>query len=312
MTPMFESNLLRSFVAVAESGGFTRAAERLHLTQSAVSAQIRRLEDQAGCALLTRSTRSVMLTPEGETLLGYAQTILHLNDDARARITGSKFTGKIRIGASEDFASTWLPHVLRRFTASNPDVLLEVEVNIPTTLFQALDHERLDLVLGSRCRSEARGWRLWQEPLVWAFAEQDEIVSHRPLPLAFFPEPCPYREAAIAALASNQRLWRIAYVSPSVSSVRAAALAGLAVTPLPRSALGSGLRELGPADGLPELPDAEFLVCIQENSREPIRALADMIRSAATHGDGSQHVRGSMIDANGRCIDTVAHGRSIA
>lgn len=279
---MFDTELLRSFIAVAESGGFTRAAERLHRTQSAVSAQIRRLEEQAGCVLLTRSTRSVVLTAKGETLLGYARTILHLNEDARARMQGSKFAGTIRIGASEDFASTWLPHVLRRFKASNPGVVLEVEVGIPSVLFQALDEERLDLVLGSRCHREARGWRLWREPLVWAFAEHDIIAPREALPLAFFPEPCPFREAAIAALASNQHPWRIAYVSPSISSVRAAALAGLAVTPLPRSALGSGLREIGLEDGLPELPDAEFLVCVHEGRcREPIRLLAEMIRDAA-------------------------------
>jgi DNA-binding transcriptional LysR family regulator len=289
-TRMFDTELLRTFMAVAESGGFTRAAERLHLTQSAVSAQIRRLEDQAGCALLTRSTRSVALTEKGETLLGYARTILHLNEDVRSRLSGSKFTGSIRIGASEDFASTWLPHVLRRFRAGNPDVLLEVEVGIPPMLFQALDEERVDLVLGSRCRGERRGWRLWQEPLVWVFAEHDVINSDEALPLAFFPEPCPYREAAIAALALKNQPWRIAYVSPSISGVRAAALAGLAITPLPRSALGSGLRQLGQADGLPELPDAEFLVCVHEdNCREPVRVLADMIRDAAVRVDAGKH-----------------------
>ncbi|TIS49787.1 LysR substrate-binding domain-containing protein [Mesorhizobium sp.] len=283
---MFETELLRTFVAVADSGGFTRAAERLHLTQSAVSAQIRRLEDQAGCVLLTRNTRSVALTAKGETLLSYARTILHLNEDARARLAGSKFTGTIRIGASEDFASTWLPYVLRGFKAGNPGVALEVEVGVPPVLFQALDEERLDLVLGSRCRGEARGWSLWQEPLVWAFAEHDQIPLQEALPLAFFPEPCPYREAALAALAWKQQPWQIAYVCPSISGVRAAALAGLAVTPLPRSALGNGLRELGPIDGLPELPNAEFLVCIVENGcREPIRVLADMIRDAATRID---------------------------
>jgi DNA-binding transcriptional LysR family regulator len=251
-----------------------------------VSAQVRRLENQAGCTLLARSTRSVVLTAKGETLLGYARTILLLNEDAHARLTGSKFSGTIRVGASEEFASTWLPHVLRRFKAANPGVLLEVEVGIPVILFQALDDERLDLVLGSRCRSDARGWRLWQEPLVWAFAQHDAIASQEPLPLAFFPEPCPFREAALSALALKQQPWRIAYVSASLSSVRAAALAGLAMTPLPRSALGDGLRELGPADGLPELPDAEFLVCIHEDRcRDPIRALADMIRDAAARAD---------------------------
>lgn len=283
---MFDTELLRSFVAVAESGGFTRAAERLHLTQSAVSAQIRRLEEQAGCPLLTRSTRSVALTEKGEMLLSYARTILHLNEDAHARLAGSKLAGTIRIGTSEDFASTRLPHILRRFRASHPGVLLEVEVGIPPVLLQALDEERLDLVLGSRCRGEARGWRLWQEPLVWAFSKHDNLPCDGELPLAFFPAPCPYREASIEALVLNNQPWRIVYVSPSVSGVKAAALAGLAATPLPRSAVGNGLRELGREDGLPELPDVEFLVCTRdENSQKPLRALADMIRDAIIRVD---------------------------
>ncbi|PDT80257.1 LysR substrate-binding domain-containing protein [Sinorhizobium sp. BJ1] len=279
---MFKLEQLRCFVAVAEDGGFSRAAARLHLTQSAVSAQIRRLEDQAGCQLLTRSTRSVALTPEGERLLGYARAILRLNEDAHAGVAASRFVGKVRIGASEDLASTWLPRTLRRFKALHPEVLLEVDVGIPTNLFTALDDERLDVVIGSRCRGEGRGWRLWREPLVWAFAEHDRIVSPEPIPLAFFPEPCPYREAAIESLAESQRPWRIAYTSPSIAGVRAAALAGLAVTPLPRSSLCGGLVELGPEVGLPVLPDAEFLIAVNEaKSFGAVRTLADMIRGTA-------------------------------
>lgn len=279
---MFKFEQLRCFVAVAEDGGFSRAAARLHLTQSAVSAQIKRLEDQAGCQLLTRSTRSVALTPEGERLLGYARAILRLNEDAYAGVAASRCCGTIRVGASEDLASTWLPRTLRWFKALYPDMLLEVEIGIPTTLFEAVDEGRLDVVIGSRCRGEGRGWRLWREPLVWAFAEHDKIASAEPIPLAFFPEPCPYREAAIASLAESQRPWQIVYISPSIAGVRAAALAGLAVTPVPRSSLCSGLVELGTEDGLPALPDAEFLISVSETkSFGEARVLADMIRDSA-------------------------------
>ena len=157
---MFETELLRSFVAVAELQGFTRAAEHLHLTQSTVSAQIRRLEDQAGRPLLRRSTRSVALTEAGETLLGYARSILRLNQDARASLSASSLAGGIRIGASEDVAGSGLPEVLRRFAARHPAVRIEVEVGIATTLFQALEGGRLDLILCSRCHGDGRGWIL--------------------------------------------------------------------------------------------------------------------------------------------------------
>ncbi|MGK9169182.1 LysR family transcriptional regulator [Inquilinus limosus] len=278
---MFETELLRSFVAVAELQGFTRAAEHLHLTQSTVSAQIRRLEAQAGRPLLRRSTRSVALTEAGETLLGYARSILRLNQDARASLSESSLAGRIRIGASEDVAGSGLPEVLRRFAARHPAVRIEVEVGIATSLFQALDDRRLDLILCSRCRGDGRGWILWREPLAWAVAE-DAGPMPDPIPLAFFPDPCPYREAALAALAGARRPWRIAYVSPSVAGVRAAALAGLAATPLPLSAVGPGLRVAGPEDGLPPLPEAEFVVCTAaEDPSEPARALADTLRRSA-------------------------------
>ncbi|MGK9232943.1 LysR family transcriptional regulator [Inquilinus limosus] len=278
---MFETELLRSFVAVAELQGFTRAAEHLHLTQSTVSAQIRRLEAQAGRPLLRRSTRSVALTEAGETLLGYARSILRLNQDARASLSESLLAGRIRIGASEDVAGSGLPEVLRRFAARHPAVRIEVEVGIATSLFQALDGGRLDLILCSRCRGDDRGWTLWREPLAWTVAG-DAGPLPDPIPLAFFPDPCPYREAALAALAGARRPWRIAYVSPSVAGVRAAALAGLAATPLPLSAVGPGLRVVGPEDGLPPLPEAEFVVCTAaEAPSEPARALADTLRRSA-------------------------------
>lgn len=275
---MFETELLRSFVAVVELQGFTRAAEHLHLTQSTVSAQIRRLEDQAGRPLLRRSTRSVALTEAGETLLGYARSILRLNRDARASLSESSLAGGIRIGASEDVAGSGLPEVLRRFAARHPAVRIEVEVGIATTLFQALEDGRLDLILCSRCHGDGRGWTLWREPLAWAAAVDLDLLPD-PIPLAFFPEPCPYREAALAGLAGIRRPWRIAYVSPSIAGVRAAALAGLAVTPLPLSAIGPGLRVLGPEDGLPPLPEVEFVVCTAGPS-EPARALAETLRQS--------------------------------
>ncbi|UTV41930.1 LysR substrate-binding domain-containing protein (plasmid) [Ensifer adhaerens] len=215
--------------------------------------------------------------------MGYARAILRLNEDAHASVAASRFVGKVRIGASEDLASSWLPRTLRRFKALHPEILLEVDVGIPTNLLTALDEDRLDVVIGSGCRGEGRGWRLWREPLVWAFAEQDRIVSSEPIPLAFFPEPCPYREAAIESLAASQLPWRIAYISPSIAGVRAAALAGLAVTPLPRSSLCSGLVSLQPEEGLPILPDVEYLVAVNEaKSFGAVRALADMIRDRAT------------------------------
>src|SRR5215470_15874204 len=181
---MFDTELLKSFVAVAESGGFTRAAARLNSTQSTVSAQIQRLESDAGHPLFVRSTRSVRLTPAGEVLLGYARTILRLNEDARLHLSGERRGGRLRIGAGEDLAG-WLPKILRPFSRQYPDVRIEVEIGIGMDLFRMMETEALDLAIGGVCVGHFGGRKLWQEPLVWAFASDVEVPD--PLPLAFFP-----------------------------------------------------------------------------------------------------------------------------
>jgi len=279
---MFETELLRSFVAVAEAGGFTRAAELLHSTQSTISAQIRRLEEQAGQPLFARSTRSVALTPAGATLLGYARTILQLTEDAQARLSGKGHSGTLRIGVAEDLTETWLPAILRRYGVRHPQLQLELEVGIGPRLFQKLDDRKLDIVIGGLCHGDTRGWRLWLEPLVWAFAAEGDLP--KPLPLAFLPEPCPYREAALLSLANARHLWRIACISPSMGGLRAAVLAGLAATPIPQSALGPGLRRLQEADGLPPLPDVDYVVRIAAHDRRrPVLDLVDLIRDTGRH-----------------------------
>ena len=144
---MFDTELLKSFVAVAESRGFTRAAARLHSTQSTVSAQIQRLENDAGHPLFVRSTRSVRLTPAGELLLGYARTILRLNEDARLHLSGARHVGRLRVGAAEDLAG-WLPKILRAFSRQYPEVCIDVEIGIGTSLFKMLETQELDLAVG--------------------------------------------------------------------------------------------------------------------------------------------------------------------
>jgi DNA-binding transcriptional LysR family regulator len=247
---MFDPELLKTFIAVAESGGFTRAAARLNSTQSTVSAQIQRLEDDAGHELFIRSTRSVRLTSAGDLLLGYARTILRLNEDARLNLSGARHVGKLRIGAGEDLAG-WLPKILRPFSREYPDVRIEVEIGIGMDLFRLMETKALDLVIGGVCAGHSGGRKLWQEPLVWAFAADIEVPD--PLPLAFFPEPCPYREA-------TQRPWHIACTSSSMAGVRAIAASGIAVTPLPAHAVTAGLRALGKDHKLPSLPKVDYVL----------------------------------------------------
>ena len=193
-----------------------------------------------------------------------------LHEDARLRLSGAPHTGRLRIGASEDLADTWLPEVLRCFGRQYPAVGVELEIGIGTTLFKMLQTRELDLVVGGRCDGQTQGRRLWKEPLVWAFSADAEVP--KVLPLAFFPEPCPYREAALRALARTSRRWHIACTSSSLAGLRAACMAGLAVTPLPKHAIRPGLRVLAKTDNLPILPEVEYVS--QTNERESRQIIA--------------------------------------
>jgi DNA-binding transcriptional LysR family regulator len=271
---MFDSTLLRTFQAVAEESSFTRAALRLNLTQSAVSAHVRRLEEQTSKPLLTRSTRSVALTQDGEMLLGYSRAILRLHHDAEVRLSGARRGIHLRIGASDDFMSSWLPRLLRRFQLTHEHVTLEVQVANTSLLLDSMNQGNMDLVLGSRCHGAQAGELLWREPLVWAYAKGKLPDAISPIPLALFPEPCPYRDAALAALASAARAWRIAVVSPSVAGLRTAAGAAFAVAPLNRSLLTAQLCKLGRESGMPDLPEVEFMVFFRAHDFQ--RELSDL------------------------------------
>lgn len=274
---LFDITLLRSFEAVYQLSSFTKAAAQLNLTQSAISAQIKRLEEQADCVLFERNTRSVTLTPQGQALLGYARAILRLSEDARAHLRGGNGGAHLRIGASDDLTSTWLPGALRKFQDLRLGKTLELRISNTASLLESMEQGEVDLILGCRCRGDEAGRTLWSEPLVWAFARNALPDGQAPLPLAVFPEPCPYRDAALAALASAGRAWRIATVSPSLGSLTAVAAAGLAVTPLNACSLSPGLGALGADAGLPGLPEIDFVAHVRPNLPADVAALADAV-----------------------------------
>lgn len=251
--------LLRTFLEVVESGGFAAAAERLALTPSAVSGHIKRLELATKKRLLERTTRSLQLTAAGELLIAYARNIIGLEREARARLSGASISGRIRIGASEDFAGSWLPQVLETFHRWHPQASIELKVGITAELIRQLQAEQLEVVFGKQCsRVAENGELLWQEELVWAYAAHRPFASQGEVALAAFPEPCIYRESAISALSQAGRPWRMAFESSSMAGCLAAARAGFAVAPVARSQLRDGLRALGADEGMPVLPDMGF------------------------------------------------------
>jgi DNA-binding transcriptional LysR family regulator len=278
---MLEFDLLRAFVAVAECGGFRRAAKRLHLTQSTVSQQIKRLELETGRSLFRRNTRAVALTDEGEMLLGDARRLLQLEEAARRRLTAPRLSGVVRLGAVEEVASDTLPPALGRFARLHPNVRLEVEVGVSAELIEQVDAGGLDVVLAKRPWGTSRGRLVWREPLVWVAAETFDLAPDAILPLALFREHSVSREAALEAFRSSERPWQIVYTSPSLTGVRAAALAGLAVTPLPMSAVGPGLRILDERDGMPPLPELDFAIFEKARPGPAAVALAAALASLA-------------------------------
>lgn len=277
---MLDFELLRAFVAVADCGGFHRAAERLNLTQSTVSQQIKRLELETKRPLFRRTTRSVALTDDGETLLGDARRLLQLEEAARHRLAAPRLSGAVRLGVVEEVAGGSLPSALGRFAALHPGVKLEVQIGISAELIDQLNAGRLDVVLAKRPLGTSKGRLVWREPLVWAAAETFALVPGAVLPLALYRERSVSREAALAALQDGDLKWEIVYTSPSLTGVRAAALAGLAITPLPASAVIAGLRILGAEESLPPLPELEFAI-YETRSNKAAAALAATLLALA-------------------------------
>lgn len=282
---VFDTVLLRSLLAVADSGGFTRAAERLHLTQSAISAHIRRLESEAGQKLLERTTRSVSLTPAGARLAGYARTILALHDDARASLgVGRRVSGTVLVGLSEEMVKAPVIDCLRRFSVAHPDTELVLKVGLTGELLPLVQSGGLDFVLGSRCNGDEPGEVLWSEPLVWArgplaLLADDESTA---VPLAVFSDQCPYRAAAIEALARAGRQWRIVCQSPSAGGLMTAVSGGFGVTPVTRmAALAAGLLEV---PTLPPLPHAQFVLTAAAKPKRSVALLLAQLRQCVARG----------------------------
>ena len=274
---MLEFELLRSFVAVADCGGFHRAAELLNLTQSTVSQQIKRLELETKRPLFRRTTRSVALTDDGEMLLGDARRLLKLEEEARHRLIAPRLSGTVRLGANEEFAEGSLPAALGRFAGLHPHVKLEVQIGVSSELIEQLDAGKLDVVFAKRPLGTSRGRLAWREPLVWAASKAFDFQPGGTLNLALYREHSVSRDAALIVLRDSEVSWQIVYTSPSLTGVRAAALAGLAATPLPASVVTGGLRAMSPDSGLPQLPDLEFAIFEKPKPDAAAAALATVL-----------------------------------
>ncbi len=284
--PDLEIDLLRAFVAVAESGGFTAAAEVVGRSQSAVSQKIQRLEDLLGRRLFERTSRTLSLTKDGEQFLISARRILELNDTAVRSMIEPTTVGTLRLGVTEDFIPRQLPGLLARFKRLYPGVQLELMTGLSCNLLEAYDGGALDVLLAKKDGRAQRGRVIWREPLVWMAAAGREPDPSGPAQLVLLPPPCTYRGVMIDALDAARRPWSIACTASSVMGVQAAVAGGLGVTVLGRSFIQEGLQILRDPVHWPALPMTEIVLIGEDTAQaellQPlISLLTDGLASAS-------------------------------
>jgi Transcriptional regulator len=280
--PLLDNDVLRTFVAIAESGSFSTAADAVFRTPSAVSMQIKKLEEQLNTTLFLRDARSVRLTAGGETLLPYARRMLALSNEAVSRFRMPDMQGVVRLGAPDDIGERFMPGILRRFAEVFPSIMVDLTVDTSSALRRRLQEQRLDLTLVNCAPgvTALEGEVVLKEQLVWAGAKCGTAHLRDPLPVSIWEDGCCWRADALTRLDKEKRPYRIAYLSAHTMAQRAAVIADLAVAPLPRSYLTDDMTALGPRHGLPELGTFEVRLLRGETKSEPIEAVADSIRFA--------------------------------
>src|SRR5487761_1920373 len=280
----YDPQLLATFLAVEQTGSFTRAAARLGLQQPTVSQHIRRLEQETGRTLVLRDTHSVSLTADGEAMIGFARNILTAYEQAAAYFSGDRPSGRLRIGMSDDLALTRLPHILRDFRRHYPLVDFELAVDQSGLLHQRLESDRLDVFIGKRPSGEQRGQLVKRERLVWVGTPSTKIDLTRPLPLVVYPGPSLSRTEIRRALNRARLPYRSACLCRGVNGLIGAVAAGIGISAMAASLVPAQLTTLGPAHHLPELGpiDLVMLTNHRTDQRPAVRALISTVLASGS------------------------------
>lgn len=300
--PLLELDLLRTLVAISETGNFSAAADRLGRTPSAVSMQVKKMEELVGATLFIRDSRSVSLTRDGEALLQHGRRLLALNREMMTRFVRPDLVGEVRLGAPDDVAERFLPTMLRHFAESHPGVVLNVVVEGTRRLKEMVDDASLDLAIvtiGSTVMSVDQDMIIYREPLVWAALAGGIAAEQTPLPISLWEEGCSWRSGALKALEADGRDYRVAYQSAHISGQRAAILADLVVAPIPRSHLVGQVVEAQANRDLPTLPDCALGLVVREDPSPPVEAAADHVRDCFMRHVGGQAA--GQVSSRGGC-----------
>ena len=276
--PNLGIDALRTLLATQQLGSLNRAAERIGRSQSAVSQQMRKLEEQIGQPLFRRQGRGLVLTESGDLILSYARRILDLNDEAVRAVRGASVAGVVRFGLPGDFAETWLPAALGQFKKTHPAVRVEIAVERNGILLERLDRGELDLVLvmGYQNRPDAEPVATLQMSWIGPIGIDVSTSPDTPLDLALYNSPCFFRRAGMEALDKANISWRLAYTTASLQSLWAGVAAGLGITLRTAAGVPPSLRRLDGKHGLPPLPTVEL--CLHTAQLDVPPALAQLKR----------------------------------
>jgi DNA-binding transcriptional LysR family regulator len=273
-TPLFDLDLLKAIVMVADCGTFTAASARLHSTQSTVSQKVRRLEEMAGHKLLERGSRDVRPTDAGETLLAYARRMLALNDEMIEALSGANVGLTVRLGVPEDFVGGPTTHMLAAFNRKHPQVKLEVTSGLSRDISASYDRGDLDLVLVKQRRNSREAVASWPEQLRWIDSAKNPSFGLDPIPLVAFPPRGLYRDDMTNAIESIGRRWRLSFISSSLSGIQAAVADGLGISLLPARAVSPDHVVLTAKNGLPAIETMDIALLHRPTADTVVKELA--------------------------------------
>lgn len=272
--------LLRALVAIDEHDSFAAAAVHLSKTQSAVTQQMQRLEDQIGHALFEKQGRHKRLTPHGQKLLDYARHLLSVNDEALRSLRQGNLEGVLRIGAPHDVADTMLPPLLAQVARASPLLQLDIHVGRSPFLMESLKRGEIDMTISNRHDATLEGVVLRTSPTVWLCSASYVYDRAKPLPLILVEGPSVFHKLAREALDAAGIRWTASYTASSLIGIKAALRASLGVTARGVELVGADLRVLGENDGLPRLPDLAYHLFIRKNVISPLtRGVFDMLKT---------------------------------
>lgn len=281
--PLLDLDLLNTLVAIAETGNFSSAAERVFRSPSAVSMQVKRMEELLGRPVFKRDSRSVTLTDDGEMLLVHARRVLALNRQMIAKFITPKINGTVRLGALDHATEQYLPAVLKRFSETHPGITVDVVVDDSVQMAKMIAKNQLDIAIVTCGNEELQDKNiepLYQEALVWAGLKGGIAAEQDPLPISVWEEGCIWRRIALSGLESTGRNYRITLKSAHIAGQKAGIMADLVIAPLPVSSCEGAIIALGKEFGLPPLPDYTLGLMMANDASAPVKAAADHLRAS--------------------------------